>query len=73
MSMEIRLKLGLRLRQLRKKHGYTQQKLSELADIDYKHIQLLESKRPCGAKIDTLEKFAKAFNITVHKLLDFKS
>lgn len=73
MSREIRLKLGVRLRQLRKKYGYTQQKLSELADIDYKHIQLLESKRPCGAKIDTLEKLAKAFNINLSKLLNFKS
>ena len=70
--MEIRIKLGLKLRQLRKKYGYTQQKLSELADIDYKHIQLLESKRPCGAKIDTLEKLAKAFNMPISKLLDFK-
>ena len=38
MGIEIRLKLGLRLRQLRKKYGYTQEKLSELANIDYKHI-----------------------------------
>ena len=72
MSMEIRLKLGRKLRQLRKRYGYTQQKLSELADIDYKHIQLLEGKNPSGVKIDTLEKLAKAFNITISKLLQFK-
>lgn len=72
MSKETRLKLGLRIRQLRKKHGYTQEKLSELSDIDYKHIQLLESKRPPAVKIDTLEKLAKAFKISISKLLDFK-
>jgi transcriptional regulator with XRE-family HTH domain len=72
MSKETRLKLGLRIRQLRKKHRYTQQRLSELAEIDYKHIQLLESKRPPAVKIDTLEKLAKAFNISISKLLDFK-
>jgi len=71
MSLEIRLKLGMRLRQLRRKYGYTQEKLAEIAEIDYKHIQLLESKRPCGTKIDTLEKLAKAFKIKLSKLLNF--
>ena len=47
------------------------QKLSELSGIDYKHIQLLESKRPPRARIDTLEKLAKAFNTSISKLLDF--
>lgn len=73
MSKEIRIKLGLKLRRLRKKYGYTQQELSELADIDYKHIQLLESLNPCGARIDTIEKLAKAFNIDISSLLNFKS
>jgi len=72
MSKIVRLKLAKRLRQLRKKYGYTQQELSELADIDYKHIQRLESNNPSGAKIDTLEKLAKAFKIPLSKLLDFK-
>lgn len=71
MGIEIRLKLGARLRHLRKKHKYTQWKLSELSDVDYKHIQLLEGKKPCAAKIDTLEKLAKAFKISVSKLLNF--
>jgi transcriptional regulator with XRE-family HTH domain len=72
MGIEIRLKLGVRLRELRRKHKYTQWKLSDLSDVDYKHIQLLEGKKPCAAKIDTLEKLAKAFNITVSKLVNFK-
>lgn len=72
MENEVRLKLATRLRQLRKKCKYTQQKLSEVAEIDYKHIQLLESKKPSAAKIDTLQKLAKAFNISLSKLLDFK-
>lgn len=70
MSMEIRLKLASRLRELRKKHKYTQEKLSELSEVDYKHIQLLESKRPSAATLDTLEKLAKAFKISLSKLLD---
>lgn len=72
MNYNIRLKLAKRIRDLRKKHKYTQQKLSEIADIDYKHIQLLESKNPSSAKIDTLEKLAKAFNLSLSKFLNFK-
>lgn len=68
----MRLKLAARLRQLREKCKYTQQKLSELSDVDYKHIQLLESKKPSAAKIDTLQKLARGFNIPLSKLLDFK-
>ena len=72
MSMEIRLKLASRLRGLRKKRKYTQERLSELADVDYKHIQLLEGKRPSAATLDTLEKLARAFKISISKLLDLK-
>ena len=71
MSKNIRLELGLKIRQLRKKYKYTQEKLSELAEVDYKHIQLLESRKPPAIKIDTLEKIAKAFTMSVSKLLDF--
>lgn len=71
MEMELRLKLAARIRKLRNKHKYTQWKLSDLSDVDYKHIQLLESKKRCDIKLSTLAKLAKAFNISVSKLLDF--
>jgi len=71
METDIRIKLAFRIRELRKKKGWTQDKLSEMADIDYKHIQLLESKKAPAAKLDTLEKLAKAFNITPSELLKF--
>lgn len=72
MQSEARFKLAERLRQLRKKHKLTQWGLSELSGVDYKHIQLLESKEPSAAKIDTLEKLAKAFRISLSKLVDFR-
>ena len=71
MSTVIRKKLAKRLRQLRKKYEYTQERLAELSGVDYKHIQLLESDRPSAVKIDTIEKLAKAFQMTPSKLLDF--
>lgn len=71
MGNDIKINYSKRLRQLRTKYGYTQQKLAELANVEYKHIQRLESKKPCDVKISTLEKIAKAFGIPLTKLLDF--
>ena len=68
----VNIKLAHRIRELRKKNSLTQAKLSEIAEIDYKHIQLVESDKPSAAKIDTIEKLAKAFKISPSKLLDFK-
>lgn len=72
MGTDIKLKLGKRIRELRKKKKLTQERLAELAGIDYKHIQLLESKNPPAAKIDTIEKLAKAFKISPSSLMNFK-
>ncbi|MBL7198002.1 MAG: helix-turn-helix transcriptional regulator [Candidatus Omnitrophica bacterium] len=69
--MSITIKLANRIKRLRKKKSLTQEKLSELSGIDYKHIQLLESKNPPAAKLDTIEKLAKAFKMSVSKFLNF--
>jgi transcriptional regulator with XRE-family HTH domain len=49
MNTAINLKFARRLRELREKYGYTQEKLAELSGVDYKHIQLLEGKYPPAA------------------------
>jgi len=67
--MNIRLKLGKRIKELRNKRGYTQEKFSELADIDYKYFQRIEGKNPPALKIDTIEKFAKVLKVSPSKLL----
>ena len=72
MEKDIIVSYARRLRQLRKKRGYTQQKVAELANVEYKHIQRLESKKPCDVKLSTLEKIAKAFNIPLSEFLDIK-
>ena len=71
MNTVINVKKSKRLRELREKFGYTQEKLAELSGIEYKHIQLLESKDPPAATLVTLERLAKAFKMTPSKLLDF--
>ena len=71
MEYVIRLKLGKKIRELREKYNYTQEELSEKADIDYKYIQKIEGKKPPALKIDTIEKLAKAFKVKPYKLLEF--
>ena len=73
MKTDIRLQLATRLKSLRGTLGYTQQKLAELADIDYKYLQRLEGKNPPAVKIDTINKLAKALKVTPSELLDFSA
>lgn len=69
MGQAIRHRFAQRLRELRKKNKLTQQRLAELADLDYKHVQRLESKDPTDVKLESIERLAKAFRIKVSKLL----
>ncbi len=71
MDKDIRVKFAKRLRELRLKKKWTQEQLAEYADLSYRHVQRLEStKNPPPTKIDTIEKLAKAFGITISKLLN---
>ncbi|MFA4857751.1 MAG: helix-turn-helix transcriptional regulator [Candidatus Margulisiibacteriota bacterium] len=71
MNANIRQKLAKRIKQLRKRCNLTQEDLAGKAEIAYKHIQRLESKKPNAVKIDTLEKLASAFGVSLSKLFDF--
>ena len=72
MNKDIRVKFAERLRALRLKKGWTQEDLAEYADLAYRHVQRLESTtNPPPAKIDTIEKLAKAFKMNPSKLLKF--
>lgn len=68
----INIRLGERLKDLRRKKKLTQEKLADLAGLEYKYIQRLESKKPSSPTLNTLEKLAKAFNIRISKLIDSK-
>ena len=65
----IKTTLGKIIRELRHEHGFTQEKLAELAEIDRTYIYRLES----GKRLPSLEvvfRIAKAFNITPGQLID---
>lgn len=68
----INIRFGKRLKSLRKEKKLTQEDLADLAGLEYKYIQRLEGKKPSSPTLNTLEKLAKAFNITISKLLNFK-
>ena len=44
MEESIRIEMGKKLREIRQKLGYTQEKLADLTAIDYKYIQRIEGK-----------------------------
>ncbi|MBU1122360.1 MAG: helix-turn-helix domain-containing protein [Candidatus Omnitrophica bacterium] len=71
MEKSIKLLLGKKIKEIRQKNKLTQERLSEMADIDYKYLQKIEGKNPPNIKIETIEKIAKALKITPSKLLDF--
>ena len=69
--MTIRLKIGKKIKELRKKLEVTQEKLAEVAGIDYKYLQRLEGKNPPALKIDTIGRLAKALKVEPAELLKF--
>ncbi len=71
MPPNINMRFAKRLRELRKKQHLTQQRLAELAEIEYKHLQALESGKPPSPRLETIGKLAKALGVSPSKLLDF--
>lgn len=72
MPKDIALQLGDRIRQLRKRHGLTQDELATRAGISTKYLQNLEGKEPKRASIDTLEGLADGFEMPLWKFLKFE-
>ncbi|HOA83587.1 MAG TPA: helix-turn-helix transcriptional regulator [Thermodesulfovibrio thiophilus] len=68
MSKEILL-IGKNIKKLRKQKGLSQDRLSKLADISYNTVIKLELGGITNPSIDTLQKLAKALNVSVDDLL----
>lgn len=68
----INVQFGKHLKALRKKRNITQNELACLSDLEYKYIQRLEGKKPSSPTLNSLAKLAKAFNVSISKLVDFK-
>ena len=68
----LKKKLGLRIKEIRKKLGYSQEKLAEIINMDIPNLSNIE----CGKRFmtaETLEKIAKALKCSERELFDFSS
>ena len=64
--MNIKYELGIKLKQLRKKHVLTQEKFSEMIDISSKNLSNIELGISFP-KPETLEKILKSLNVTTEE------
>lgn len=62
--MDVKIKVGTRLRELRIKNNLTQQQLSMVADIDRTYISDVENGRR-NISIETLETLIKGLNVSL--------
>ena len=67
--MELKKDFGIRLKELRKSKGWTQEKLAEFVGVDTKHISFLETGRNFPSA-DLLEKLKKIFDIDYKDIFD---
>lgn len=61
---------GQKVKNLRKLHNYTQEKMSELIDIDVRQVARIEAGESLPS-VETLQKMAKILDVTPNDLLNF--
>ena len=68
--MELKRNIGKRIKEIRKKRGLSQEKLSELVDIEQNTLSYIETRNNfCSA--ETLEKLINALKIEPEELFNF--
>ena len=68
--MDIKLLLGKRVKELRKKLGITQEELADMTNLDRTYITSVE----CGKRnisIVNIEKLSRALNVTLSEFFTF--
>lgn len=68
---DLKIKFGRRLRALRKTKEMTQERLAEAADISVDFLSLME-RGVNGPSFETLEKLAKALDVSAKALFEFR-
>jgi transcriptional regulator with XRE-family HTH domain len=64
-------KFGLRVRDLRKKKGLTQEKLAELTKIDYSYLNAIEAGKK-NPSLKRIAKLARILGVSIPELFSFK-
>ncbi len=68
-NMDIKQKLGQKIKALRKLKGLSQEKLANLAEIDRTYLPTIE-KGERNVSIEVVEKLAKALDVKIKDLFD---
>lgn len=66
--MDIRIKFGLRVREMRLQKNVSQEDLAHSAEIDRTYLQSIE-KGKRNVSISTIEKISKALNVSMETLI----
>lgn len=68
--MDNKKKLGLKIKELRKRKGLTQEELAELIQMEQNSISVMESGRNFPTLV-TLEKIAKVLDVNLSDFFDY--
>ena len=68
--MDNKKKLGLKIKELRKRKGLTQEELAELIQMEQNSISVMESGRNFPT-LGTLEKIAKVIDVNLSDFFDY--
>jgi hypothetical protein len=66
---EVQVKLGAKIRQLRKAKGYTSA-LKFAIDYEFSHVQMARWEKGANLRLDTLIRLADAFDISLAELFE---
>ena len=67
--MDIKVRFGNKIKELRKIKGLSQERLANMAEIDRTYLPTIE-KGERNVSIEIVEKLAKALNVTIKDLFD---
>ena len=67
--MDIRIKIGVRLKELRTQKGLSQEKFSFICELDRTYIASIEQGKR-NVSIMNIEKIAKALNLSVYEFFE---
>ena len=70
--MDIRIKIGKRLRELRTKKGLSQEKFSFICELDRTYIASIEQGKR-NVSVANIEKIAKALDMSVYEFFKTES
>ena len=68
-NMDIKQRFGIKIKELRKQKGLSQEKLANLAEIDRTYLPTIE-KGERNVSIEVVEKLAIALNVQIKDLFD---